>query len=368
MEQFRPVHVVRHDAELATALRDGDAAAAGALYEDHGAVVHAIASVATRDGERAADITEAVFVHAWHHGGEVEPGDDFAPWLAQIARQLIDADAAGVAAEELVWAVRAAVDSLDDSRREVLRLRHVDGLDRDAIARRVGIDPVDVDAHVERGERRVEHRVDSVASRDGAVVAALLADPLLWSDPPPDLAERIGAAIAATNVGDEESGSATAARSPGGLAGLLAGRTWIRPALVGAATAVVALFAGVVVLSALSGTPERETTSVELTPTGAIADVGGTVQVTTFDSGLEIVLDAPTLPMRIDATFYQAWVGTADGELVPVGTFRRGDRITMWAGVERDRVDSFVITLEAPAPGDDIGQASSDDVVLRASL
>ena len=122
------------------------------------------------------------------------------------------------------------------------------------------------------------------------------------------------------------------------------------------------------VLSALSGVDETETFSAELISTGLIPDVGGDVDISSFDSGLRIDLVAPGLPRRDDGTFYEGWVRTADGGLVPVGTFHDGDEVTLWAGVELDRVELFTITLETVVAPDDPGHASSGEVVLRAEL
>lgn len=361
MEQFRPVDVVRRDAELASALHRSVPAALGELYAQHGATVHAVAAVGTRDVQRAGELTSAVFAAAWQRSSEIEPGDDFAPWLVRLLRQLDDDGGGALAGDEVVWAVRSAVDSLAPERREVLRLHHLEQLDRPTIAERLDTDTGQVDADLDRAQRRVARLVEPAAGGADGDTAALLADELFWSEPPPDLGQSITGAVAV----DVEPSTDEA---PSGLAGAFARRSWIRPGIIGAALAVLTIFGGVVVLSALSGTPERDTTDVELTPTGVVADASGTVRVTSFDAGLELVLEAPTLPRQIDGAFYQAWVGTDDGQLIPAGTFRQGGRITLWAGVERERAVSFVITLEAPASGDDIGQASSDDVVLRASL
>ncbi|NND74918.1 MAG: hypothetical protein HKN44_07910 [Ilumatobacter sp.] len=362
MELFRPVHVVRQDAEIATALRDGDTAAVGALYAGHGAVLYSVAAVAAGDPARAAELTQRVVVQAWRDAGDIEPGDDFAPWLASITRRFVDADGGAAPAPDvdLVWAVRVAVDSLDADRREMLRLSRLEGVDRTAIADLGDTDPDDVRAQLERAERRVASVASpSVPSVAAEVVPALLSDPMFWLDPPPDLSDRINVAVAADvgarppSIGDTRSSSQS---------------SWVRPALLGALAAITLVFGGVVVLSALSGTTERDAVTAELTPTGLVLDVSGDVSITSFDAGLEVVLDAPNLPRGIDGTFYQAWVGTTDGALVPVGTFRRGGRITMWAGVELDRVASFVVTLESAVPGDDGGQSSSGDVVLRAAF
>ena len=97
-------------------------------------------------------------------------------------------------------------------------------------------------------------------------------------------------------------------------------------------------------------------------------DVGGSIDVTSFDSGLRIDLEAPGLPRRDDGKFYEGWVRTADGDLLSVGTFHEGSNVTLWAGVELDRIELFMITLEEAVGGNDSGQGSSDEVVLRTAI
>jgi hypothetical protein len=196
-----------------------------------------------------------------------------------------------------------------------------------------------------------------------AELAALLADPNNWVEPPEGLDDGIVAAVrseAALGAGAPH----LAAISPRGA------RRWgtLRPALIGAAAAIVFVFGGIVVLSALSGVEETETFSVELISTGLILDVGGDVDVTSLDSGLRIDLSARGLPRRDDGAFYEGWVRTADGNLIPVGTFHAGDDVTLWAGVELDRVELFAITLETASGPDDPAQGSSGEVVLRAEI
>lgn len=190
--------------------------------------------------------------------------------------------------------------------------------------------------------------------------AALLADPTMWDEPGADVGERIVDAVRSESAVQDPQPATSVAGSIG-----IGHRAWLRPALLGAAAAVVFLFGGVVVLSALSGVEERETFSSELTSTGVLSDVSGDVDIAVFDSGLRIDLDAPTLPRRDNGKFYEGWLKTFDGDLIPVGTFHEGDGVIMWAGVGLDQVELFTITLEEAAQGQDPGQGSSGDVVLR---
>ena len=199
---------------------------------------------------------------------------------------------------------------------------------------------------------------------DGALdadIVALLADASTWVEPPSGLSDRVVAAVRSETAFGDDSDPVSLGAAPR--------RTWFRPALVGAAAAITFLFGGIIVLSALSGAEiGTDAFSAELTSTGLVSDVGGNIDVTSFDSGLRIDLDAPGLPRRDDGKFYEGWMRTADGDLLPVGTFHEGSNVTLWAGVELDRIELFMITLEEAAGGNDPGQGSSGEVVLRTAI
>jgi hypothetical protein len=171
---------------------------------------------------------------------------------------------------------------------------------------------------------------------------ALLADPTMWESPSDDLSDRIVSAISSESVNAPEP---SAVRS-----GSHGRRSWARPALLGAAAAIAFLFGGLVLLSGLSGVEDVDSFSAELVPTGLIGDQSGAITVTSFDSGVRIELDAASLPRRDNGSFYA------------------GVEVTLWAGVELERVEMFTITLEAAAGPGDAGQGSSGEVVLRTQI
>lgn len=194
-----------------------------------------------------------------------------------------------------------------------------------------------------------------LAGLDDSVVE-LFVDPAMWDQPSANLGDRVVDAIR----------SESALHDPSPIAPIVPiRRGWVRPALLGAAAAVVLLFGGIVVLSAINGVEDRTTISSELISTGLVANVSGDVEISVFDSGLRIDLAAPDLPRRDHGNFYAGWLLTIDGNLVPVGTFHEGDDVTLWAGVGLDQVEAFTITLEANATGQSPDQGSSGDVVLR---
>ncbi len=192
----------------------------------------------------------------------------------------------------------------------------------------------------------------------GADVRTLLADASTWVEPGPDLGERVVAAVASE------------ATSPIPAADAAGPGRWrsVRPALVGAAAAVVLLFAAVVVFSALGGSDADRPLAVELVPTGLVAGAAGDIEVSSTPSGLRIDLDAVGLPRRDAGAYYEGWVVADAGEWIPVGTFHQGEGVVLWAGLDLDRVREFTITLEVAPTGTEADHGSSGEVVLKADV
>lgn len=184
MHEFRSAPVVAEDRALAIALRDGDADAVRALYDRFGGLVFTIANRILGDRQRAEEVTQHTFLQAWRNADSFEPGRDFAPWLATIARRAaIDVqrreqrrpagaldtadpgDGALVSlppsAEQLeaVWSVRAAIDALDPDDREIVRLQHLDGWSHTQIAERLGVPVGTVKSRSHRAHRRLANRL-----------------------------------------------------------------------------------------------------------------------------------------------------------------------------------------------------------------
>ena len=170
-------------------------------------------------------------------------------------------------------------------------------------------------------------------------VHGVLADPAVWAEPPLDLQERVVAAI------DEEAGSGRRLRR-------------IRYSLLAAAAAVV-LAAGVTVgVQATRDEPVQFAAS--LTGTQLAPDAAANVTLTQTDSGWKIELHATGLPRRADGEFYEAWLKSGAGLLVPVGTFNEGTDVTLWSGVGPSTLPTLTVTKEVA----DGNQASSGQVVL----
>lgn len=190
MHEFRPAPVVAEDRALATALRDGDEDAVRALYDRYGGLVFAVAHRILADRQRAEEVTQHTFLQAWRNADSFEPGRDFAPWLATIARRAaIDVqrrerrrpagslesadpgDAALVSlppsAEEIerVWSVRAAIEALDPVDRDVVRMQHLDGWTHAQIAERLDVPVGTVKSRSHRAHRRLANLLGHLRDR-----------------------------------------------------------------------------------------------------------------------------------------------------------------------------------------------------------
>jgi len=183
VEDFRPAHVIEADAALARAVTAGDEAAIRELVDRYGGLVFTVANRVLRDPHTAEEVTQHTFLQAWRNADRFEPGRDFAPWLATIARRAaIDAlrrgqrrptsaldevavstpdPAAVLDAEqiELTWAVRAAIDGLDEDQREAVRLHYLVGMTHPEIAEHLGIPVGTVKSRLARAGRRLANRL-----------------------------------------------------------------------------------------------------------------------------------------------------------------------------------------------------------------
>jgi RNA polymerase sigma-70 factor (ECF subfamily) len=184
--------VIEADTALALALRDGDEEAVRELVGRFGGLVFTVANRVLDDPAAAEDVAQQTFVQAWRHADSFEPGREFAPWLATIARRtaidalrreqrrptssLEDADPSQASlvtlppsAEQIerVWAVRAAVESLDEPDREIMRLHYVEGHTHSEIAERLDIPIGTVKSRTHRAHRKLARRLNRLRPDDG---------------------------------------------------------------------------------------------------------------------------------------------------------------------------------------------------------
>lgn len=135
-----------------------------------------------------------------------------------------------------------------------------------------------------------------------------------------------------------------------------------RGLLLAGAVVPLALAIAIAVRVADSG-PGAQRFHAALAPTGVVPGAGGEATLTKTDSGWRIDLDATGLPRRQGALFYQAWMRSSSGVLVPIGTFNEGRDVVLWAGVSPKDYPNLTITRER-ADGD---QASSGERVLAGA-
>jgi hypothetical protein len=332
VQEFRPASVIAADTELAQRLRSDDPAAVRSLVDRYASAV-VVSALPAVGREAAPDVALDIFVVAAER--PIHPGDDFAPWLAEIV-----VERAG-AIDEQRWEIAMAISAIDPAARAALREHHVNGT-------------VEIDDDLARHELRIQRRLSHVGEPDEVV--AMLADPDVWGVVDAGFVERVVEAVVgkpAAADDNREKRSVDVSRVTRGL----------RPVLLGLAGAVAVLFVAIVALSAASGSPEQPDFTVELTPTGALVDVeGGEITVTERDAGTQIDIDAITLPRRAGGLYYEGRVVLADGNDISAGTFSEGDGVTLWSGVALDEAIAFRVVVG------DIENASVDDVVLKADL
>jgi hypothetical protein len=178
----------------------------------------------------------------------------------------------------------------------------------------------------------------------------LLGDESVWAEPDPDLEDRIVSAISA------EAGPAAApARATRRRRRLVV--------TVASLAAAIAVAAGIAVSVGGNGAaPERfyaALASTDLAPGAA-----GAATLTRLDAGWQIKLHVTGLVRLDNGRFYEAWLKSPAGTLVPIGTFNQGPDVMLWAGVSPQDYPALTVT-EQTANGN---PASSGLRVLVGSV
>jgi anti-sigma-K factor RskA len=209
--------------------------------------------------------------------------------------------------------------------------------------------------------------------RGGEEELAALADGSLAPEHRAELEARIEASpILADRLAEQERavallrGAGEEVEAPAGLRARLEAqrsaptvRSPRRLAFGGVAVAAVAAAAAAVVVlvgSDSHGAPYR----AALGPTPLAPAARGDATLTRTPSGWRIQLDATGLPRLADDSFYEAWLLSPAGVLVPLGTFNDGRDVTLWAGVSPASFRVLTVTREQA----DGNQASSGEKVL----
>lgn len=135
-----------------------------------------------------------------------------------------------------------------------------------------------------------------------------------------------------------------------------------RPAwIAGVAAGALAVAAGAFVST--TGTRSQQLHAA-LRATDLARGAGGEATLTRTASGWRIQLDAIGLPHLENGRFYEAWLRSAGGVLVPIGTFNDGRHVTLWAGVSPKNFTTLTVTRER-ADGE---QGSSGQKVLVGTV
>jgi RNA polymerase sigma-70 factor (ECF subfamily) len=151
---------VTTDLTLVTAVRSGDQAAMGSLYDRYSSVVYAVALRVLGDTGAAEDVLQEVFLQLWRNPAAFDAGrGNLGPWLAVIARnRAIDAlrkrrpetdfenvvvsvtpDMASDAEKARVLTqVRSAMAEMPGPQRKALEMAYFEGLTHSEIAARTG--------------------------------------------------------------------------------------------------------------------------------------------------------------------------------------------------------------------------------------
>jgi anti-sigma-K factor RskA len=208
--------------------------------------------------------------------------------------------------------------------------------------------------------------------RGGEEELAALADGSLDPEGRAELEARIEASpILADRLAEQEravgllQGAGDEVEAPAGLRARLeaqrSARTVRAPrrlAIAGVAAAAVAAAAVAIVVVGSGSHGARF--QAALGPTPLAPGASGEATLTRTSSGWRINLDATGLPRLEGNRFYEAWLRSSDGVLVPVGTFNEGQNVTLWAGVSPLSYKVLTVTRERA----DGNEASSGQKVL----
>ena len=224
---------------------------------------------------------------------------------------------------------------------------------------------------------RLRRSREEEANARGVAELAALADGSVAPERRAELEERIEASpILADRLAEQERavgllrGAGDEVEAPAGLRARLDAqrsartvRTPRRLALGGVAAAAVAAAAIVAVVIVGSGASGARLQAA-LGPTPLAPGARGQATLTRTSSGWRIHLDATGLPRLAGDRFYEAWLRSSAGVLVPIGTFNDGRNVTLWAGVSPASYTVLTVTREQA----DGNQASSGQKVLAGPV
>jgi Anti-sigma-K factor rskA, C-terminal len=208
------------------------------------------------------------------------------------------------------------------------------------------------------GEDRLSLTADERAELDE--LRSLLGSPATWAEPNTNLEERVVSAIA------EEAAARPAIPRERRLPVRLR-RRWYRerPAFaLGGLAAAAAAAALAAVLATSNSSPPPQRFAMVVSGTALAPGAQGSATLTRTGSGWRIELDATGLPRLAGGRYYEAWLKSGAGVLVPVGTFNDARKVTLWAGVAPPDFPSFTVTRQRVGGS----PASSGEGVLTGAI
>ncbi|HUS74110.1 MAG TPA: RNA polymerase sigma factor [Sedimentisphaerales bacterium] len=157
--------------KLVEAALAGDIAGFGQLARRYYPSMVAVAYSILADHQLAEDAAQEAFARALTNLGKLRKPDKFAPWLAQIcrnvAKDMVAAKARTINAEDLsgapvcnrqddsIEAVRRAIEQLSVSARELIVLRYYNGLSYEEISSVLGISKPTINGRLTRAKRKM---------------------------------------------------------------------------------------------------------------------------------------------------------------------------------------------------------------------
>lgn len=203
-------------------------------------------------------------------------------------------------------------------------------------------------------------QIDSLTAHERAELDELrdlLGSPDAWTEPAPDLEDRVVAAVVTE--------AATAGRArPARRRRWLPGLAMPRPAVRLVAAGVAAVVAVAIAVSVGNSGPSPLHFAMVLAGTPLAPGAHGTAKLTKTTSGWRIQLSVTGLPHIENGRYYQAWLKNANGILVPVGTFNDGRSVTLWSGVPVTKFRTLSVTVQQA----DGNPASSGRRVLSGTV
>ncbi|MEM9748322.1 MAG: hypothetical protein AAF945_16630 [Actinomycetota bacterium] len=407
MERFRSVDDVAADDALIESLQRDGAAVMDGWWERFSGPIAAVLS--RRDG--GTEVSETAVHQPLEElrarRAELRAGVDPSPLLLSLTVASAGGDVTVSPDDQWIWMVRSCLDSLPPPRRAIARRRWLDGSDAQQIADELARDPIGINDEL----GRVGRRLDSQLGLPGSVLSELLIDPATWAEASASVGDRpVAEAPSVSDSTDDATGdpagAADLADVPAGLGRGAPGEVDARRRLVGegqvvtaappvvpveetessrptpstgrfgriglllggAALAIVVLFVLLVALSAGDELERTEVASVDLTPTGLVDDVEGSLTISSSDLGVTYELDLSPLPeLPDDGSVYRVVLALDDGSFESVASFLQGGSFDAVSATPLGSVDELRI-VDGDRGSRDGADLDGSRVLLRSDV